>query len=640
MLIKTTTELVLYLDDVFMQITLKYKLTILWGTLMLVGAVLAAQPAPMTGLAVTAYDHHVELSWDLSPNPTINSVRVYGATDGTNYRLLGSVNNVTTNYVDFLGDFGVTGSYYLRAVGSGSQLGAPSDTISATTFEMTDEQLLDMVQEYTFRYFYDFGHPASGMARERNTGSVVTSGGSGFGVMALIVGAERGFITYEQARERTTKIVDFLTTVPRFKGVFSHWMNGATGAVVPFSARDDGGDLVETAFLIQGLLTARQYYTGDTPEEIALRENITRLWEEIDWSWYRQPGRNVLSWHWSPTNRFAINLNIQGFDEAQIIYLLAIAAPNAEFAVPPSLYHTGWAGSNYESPFSFYNIPVIVGRGKGGPLFFSHYSYLGFDPRGIRDEYANYFVRNTNQTLINYEHCVDNPYNHAGYGPTAWGLTASDDPDGYLAHSPNSRSVDNGTIAPTAALSSMPYTPELSMRALKHFYRELGDKMWGPYGFYDAYNESRNWYADSYLAIDQGPIICMIENHRSGLLWDIFMRNPEIQPALDAVGFVKDSTTSVTPLPAFLTSAPLVFPNPSKAGPVNLTLVLKSSGQVAVDMLSITGEYVGRIQQPVLLSSGSNTLSLHLRPRPKSGYYLLKINGPDGAATVPLVLTD
>ncbi|WP_222707009.1 glucoamylase family protein [Neolewinella aurantiaca] len=602
---------------------------------------LLAQPEAATGVTATAYDHHIELNWDQHPNPSVNTMRVYGSIDGAEYTLLGSVNSVTFNYVDFVGDFDVTSSYYLRAVGSGGQLGTPSDTVTATTFEMNDSMLLDMVQAYTFRYFYDFGHPTSGLARERNTTATVTSGGSGFGIMALIVGAERGFITYEQARVRTSKIVDFLLTVPRFKGAFSHWMNGATGAVIPFSPPDDGGDLVETAFLMQGLLTARQYYTGDSAEEIALRENITQLWEDVNWDWYRkESNEDVLYWHWSPTNNFSINLQLRGFNETHIAYILGIAAPNAEHSIPASLYHTGWAGGAYENSLGYYGIPLIVGRGKGGPLFFTHYSYLGFDPRGIKDQYANYFVANRNHTLINYEHCVDNPYNWEGYGPNSWGLTASDDPDGYLAHAPDSRQTDNGTISPTAALSSMPYTPEKSMDALKYFYRELGDEMWGPYGFYDAFNADRNWYANSYLAIDQGPIICMIENHRSGLLWDLFMRNPEIEPALEAIGFTTDSTiVSNEEIPQFLTSPPSISPNPVR-GTTTLTLALDRAGAITVNLFGADGHNHGLVLEPGLLQPGSHQLTLHLRPRLKNGLYYLRINGPGGSAILPIILAD
>ncbi len=622
-----------------MQLT-NYSLTAILALFLLPLATVSGQVSAVTGLSARAYDHHVELRWDTPPNPTISSIRIYGSTDGgENFTALGSRPVNKTNYIDFVGEWDATTHYYLRAVGAGGAQGLRSDTVSATTFEMSDSMLLDMVQEYTLRYFYDFGHPVSGLARERNTTSTVTSGGSGFGIMALIVGAERGFLTYEQARERTSKIVDFLGTVPRFRGAFSHWMNGATGAVIPFSPQDDGGDLVETAFLIQGLLTARQYYTGDSAEEIALRENITRLWEEVNWNWYRRGTRDVLTWHWSPTNQFAIDLNIRGFNESQIIYILGIAAPDDGFDIPASLYHTGWAGGNYETAASFYGIPLEVGRGKGGPLFFSHYSYLGFDPRGISDRYTNYFRRNTAQSRINYEHCVDNPYNRAGYGPGCWGLTASDDPDGYLAHGPNNPQEDNGTITPTAALSSFPYTPVESMAALKHFYREMGDRTWGEYGFYDAFNEGRNWYANSYLAIDQGPIVCMIENHRSGLLWDLFMQNPEIGPALEEIGFTRDTTTAVAELPGIFSKRPTISPNPGNGENLTLDLALnRPVDQLSIRLLDGNGRLIQELHRERGAATGSRSLVLHLRPRPVSGTYYLHIQTSLGATSLPLVL--
>ncbi|MEM6396348.1 MAG: glucoamylase family protein [Bacteroidota bacterium] len=602
-----------------------------------------AQPEPVTGLEATAYDHHIELDWDQSPNPFVQGYRIYGRQNGGEYEFLGFTNNVTTTFIDFLGDWDATGSYYIQAIDNGGNLSVPSDTISGTTFEMTDEELLDMVQAYTLRYFYDFGHPVSGLARERNTTNTVTSGGSGFGIMALIVGAERGFITYEEAFERTEKIVNFLMTVPRFRGAFSHWMNGATGQVIPFSQLDDGGDLVETAFLIQGLLTARQYYSGDLPAEVQLRENITQLWEEVNWNWYRRLTQPVLTWHWSPQNEWAINLPIRGFNESHIIYLLAIAAPNETFDIPASLYHTGWAGGDYANNIEHYGYPLEVGRGKGGPLFFSHYSYLGFDPRGIADQYTNYFARNTAHSFINYEHCIDNPYNRTGYSSSVWGITASDDPFvGYLAHSPNSAQLDNGTIAPTAALSSMPYTPGQSMRALKHFYRELGDRLWGRYGFKDAFNLGANWFADSYLAIDQGPIICMIENYRSGLLWDLFMQNPEIQPALDEIGFTPDSTVIVSGLAdvsELFSALPQVVPQPL-AGPASLHLTLKEPTVLSADLISAEGQLIQQLFPRSLFPAGAQQISFSPESMLSPGTYFLQLNTPIGRQWLPIILTN
>ncbi len=450
-------------------------------------------------------------------------------------------------YLDYLGVDNQERIYNYSIIWDHSD--KPSDTIVIDSLVMlvqSDSAFLDMVQEYTFRYFWEFAHPVSGLIRERNrSGRLVTMGGSGFGIMAILVGIHRHFISRAEGLERINKIVNFLEIADQFKGVYPHWMDGGTGEVIPFSPNDDGGDLVETSFLFEGLLTAREYFNLDSPEEDLLRIKITNLWESVDFNWYRKQTQKVLFWHWSPNHGFEKNLEIRGWNEAMIIYLLGIASPT--HAIPPSLYHDGWANNNrFINGAIHYNTKLPLGPRLGGPLFFAHYSFMGFDPRGIRDQYTNYFLQNKNHTLINRAYCIDNPNSFIGYGPNAWGLTASDDPDGYLAHAPgNAR--DNGTISPTAAISSIPYTPIESLAAMRNFYEKEGEKLWGPMGFYDAYNPTRNWVADSYLAIDQGPIICMIENYRSGLLWNYFMQNEEIDIALDKIGFVEDSTTVATP---------------------------------------------------------------------------------------------
>ncbi len=522
---------------------------------------------PPSGLVAVGYDSHIELNWDINPDIEVKSAQVYRSSDGgLTFQPVTMVSTPSTYYIDFTGREDVSYQYFLTSINTQGRESAPSDTISAGTFEMTDDELLTMVQQYTFRYFWDFAHPISGLARERNTTATVTTGGSGFGIMAILVGIERGFITREEGRDRLLKIANFLTDkAQRFKGVYSHWLNGATGVVIPFSPRDNGGDLVETAFLLEGLLTARAYFSTDTPEETELRGLITDIWETVDFNWYRKQVEKVLWWHWSPDFNFDIDLQIRGFNETHIVYLLAIASPVPSFRVPTSLYHEGWAGlSSYTNGSSYYGYPLEVGGFRGGPLFFSHYSYIGWDPRYMKDEYTNYFNRNTYHTLINRAHSIENPYDRVGYSAKCWGITASDDPDGYLAHSPANSQRDNGTISPTAALSSMPYTPEFSMEALKHFYRDLGDRLWGQYGFYDAFNLGRNWFANSYLAIDQGPIICMIENHRTGLLWENFMQNPEIMPAMEAIGFEPDSTLVVSTVERKVPVKELeVFPNPA-----------------------------------------------------------------------------
>jgi hypothetical protein len=401
---------------------------------------------------------------------------------------------------------------------------------------ISDEDLLTLVQQQTFKYFWDFAHPVSGLARERNSsGNTVTIGGSGFGVMAILVGIERGFITRPEGINRLAQIVDFLTTADRFHGVWPHWMNGNTGQTIEFSTKDNGGDLVETSFMAAGLLTARQYLDPNAYFEGLLYNKINILLNEIEWSWYTRGGQNVLYWHWSPNYGWDMNMQVRGYNEALITYFMA--ATSTTFPVDATVYHQGWARSgNIINGKNFYGIPLPVGYDYGGPLFFAHYSFLGLNPTNLSDQYANYWTQNANHTLINRQHCIVNPFNHIGYSVDSWGLTASDDPWGYLAHEPT-QARDNGTITPTAALSSMPFTPAESMQALHHFYYILGDKLWGEYGFYDAFNPGQGWWANSYLAIDQGPIIVMIENHRSGLCWDLFMSAPEVQQAMNKLGF-------------------------------------------------------------------------------------------------------
>jgi hypothetical protein len=405
---------------------------------------------------------------------------------------------------------------------------------------------MTLVQRQTFRYFWDFAHTASGLAHERSNGGAETAtiGGSGFGVMAIIVGIERGFVSREQGAERILKIVRFLgsKTTNSYHGMWPHWMNGETGATIPFSRQDDGADIVESSYMFEGLLAARQYFTQDNATERAIRSQITRLWKAADWNFFTKEGEEVLYWHWSPNNGWAMNHPIRGYNECLITYVLAAASPTHPIA--PSVYHRGWASSSvFTNNREYYGIKLPLGndKGMGGPLFFEQYTYMGLDPRGLKDRYADYEEQTRNHTLINRAYCLANPKSYKGYGEQCWGLTASDGDTGYSAHSPGN---DKGVISPTAALSSMPYTPEYSLQVMRYFYEELGDHLWGEYGFKDAFNLTKGWYASSYLAIDQGPIVVMIENYRTGLLWKLFMSDPDVQAGLRRLGFTSPHLTT------------------------------------------------------------------------------------------------
>jgi hypothetical protein len=430
-------------------------------------------------------------------------------------------------------------SSHQDTLANGMQLYLTTTIDSTDKFpQISDSDLLTLVEQQTFKYFWNFGHPVCGMARERtSSGDIVTTGGSGFGIMAMLVGVERNFITRQQALTRIDTIVSFLTNkVTRYHGAFPHWINGSTGATVPFSTQDDGGDIVETSYMMQGLLCARQFFNSTTDStEIALRAAINSLYNGVNWNWYRQNGQNVLYWNWSPDYGWAINVQVSGWDEALITYVMAASSNVDSFAIPKVVYDNGWArNGGMENGGNFYGVQLPLGPDYGGPLFFAHYSFLGINPNGLSDAYANYWQQDTAQAEINYLYCVANPKNYNGYSSSCWGLTASDIQNGYTASSPTN---DVGVIAPTAAVSSLPYTPTQSMNAIRFFYYKLGDKLWSQYGFRDAFNLSNPWFDSDCLAIDQGPQIVMIENYRTGLLWNLFMSCPEVKRGLTNLGF-------------------------------------------------------------------------------------------------------
>jgi hypothetical protein len=417
--------------------------------------------------------------------------------------------------------------------------------------KISDDSLLNLVEYRTFQYFWDGAESASGMARERfhvdgvypeNDKNIVTVGGSGFGVMSILAGIKRGYITREQGCQRLNHIVGFLKRADRFHGAWPHWLYGESGKVKPFSPKDDGADLVETAYMIQGLLAVRQYFNDGNSSEKEISADIDKLWKEVEWNWFTKGGQNVLYWHWSPKFGWDMNLAVQGYNECLIMYVLAASSPT--FPVKVEAYHQGWArNGQIETNQTKYEYTLTLKHNGaeeyGGPLFWAHYSFLGLDPRGLKDKYADYWQHNKNQTLINRQWCIENPLKYKGYSSNCWGLTASYSINGYSGHAPGSQN-DLGVISPTAALSSLPYTPKYSMDALKYFYNTLRDKIWGEYGFYDAFSEQNNWYPKKYLAIDQGPIVVMIENYRSALLWDLFMSCTEIDTGLHKLGFIID----------------------------------------------------------------------------------------------------
>ena len=511
-----------------------------------------APPSP-ANVQAKGYERHIDITWSPVEDPALAQYVIYRSVGGDPFRPIGVQRPGVHRFCDYTGDPHMTASYRVSARTSSLRESAPSAAVSATTHVMTDDELLTMVQEAGFRYYWEAAEPHSGMTRENTPGNddIVAVGASGFGVMATIVAADRGFITHQQAIDRLLRVTEFLSTADRYHGAWPHFLSGSTGHRLPvFDMYDNGADLVETSFMMEGLLAARQYFRQDGPSGQELYQKITRLWRGVDWNWFRAtPKQDALYWHWSPEYAFHIANRLTGWNEVMITYLDAIASPT--HSIPASDYYSGWVGegigNQYANGKSYFGIKLDVGGNTtGGPLFFTDYSFMGFDPRGIHDRFTDYFDNNRAQALINQQYCIHNPHHWQGYGEDTWGLTAVDGPEGYAPYEATF-DLDDGTIAPTGAISAFAYAPQPSMAALKHFYRDLGAQVWSIYGFRDAFNLQRNWYSGITMGLNQAPMVVMIENQRSGLVWKNFMANPEFQTALKNIGFLADAGEPRTP---------------------------------------------------------------------------------------------
>jgi hypothetical protein len=516
-----------------------------------------AKPSKLTdpkNIYAEAYELHVDISWEEIIDKGVKYIKIYRSEDGIIFQPIGIQTPFFNRYTDFTGETNTRYFYKISYIGHDYRESSSSNIVTAQTHSMSDEALMDMVQEASFRYYWEGAEPNSGLARENIPGrkNMIATGASGFGIMAIIVGAERGFISRDQAVERMQTILAFLEKSEKYHGAVSHFIDGPTGKTEPFfGERDNGGDLVETSFLFQGLLTARSYFDKENIKEKSIVKSITELWEAVEWNWYDKEKENkFLTWHWSPDKAWVIDHKLIGWNETMITYILAMASPT--HSVPVSMYYNGWAdqgekGQNYRKAWGktdhgsmytngnyYHGIKLDVGVAKGGPLFFAHYSYMGLDPHKVQDRYTNYFENNRNIAQINWRYCTENPNGNRGFDESFWGLTASDGPWGYHALEPV-REKENGTLAPTGALASFPYTPEQSMAALKNMYRNHGQYLWGEYGFRDAVNLEENWCAKIFMGLNQAPVTVMIENHRTGLIWDLFMLNKEINSTLKKI---------------------------------------------------------------------------------------------------------
>lgn len=532
-------------------------------------------------LTAKGYDSHAELNW-IKPLPDL-TYRIYASFDGGQTYSLRT--ETTENYyLDFIPDSSrnSTVNYRIVSIYQGNESSANEKT--AEIRDYNDEELLDMIQRYTFRYFWEGAHHSSGMALERSNGNgkTVASGAGGMGLMAMIVAHEREFYPRDEIKDRILNILEFLENCNRHHGAWSHWYNGDTYQTQPFSPDDDGGDIVETSYVAQGLIALKNYFSGSDAKSVQIRGKANLLWREVDWNWYRNGNQNVLFWHWSPNINFQKNMKVTGWNECLVTYIMAASSPT--FGVPKEVYEQGWAqNGNMVNKRNYFNYEINLSPNWGGPLFWLHYSHLGINPHGLKDRYADYWQEHVNTAKIHYEYAVNNPLNHINYSDKNWGLTASDDPYGYTAHQPQTN--DNGTISLTAALASMPYTPQESLMALKYFYRERGKDLFGKLGPFDAFNDNLNWVREAYLGIDQGPIVVMIENYRTGLLWQNVMKDADVQAGLEKLGFQYKVPTSARIIKQ--SSGFQIYPNPT-SGKIHIIPAFQSK-KLELKLFSVDG---------------------------------------------------
>jgi hypothetical protein len=442
-------------------------------------------------------------------------------------------------YSDYIGEAGQQYFYRVRNVrlskaGQVVDSGDWSDVVSAVSLPFERNGFVSEVQEAAVRFYFEEAHPVSGLSQEGAPGWGDTSavGSTGMGMANIIVGVHRGFVTREQGVALALKMLRFLDQKTETQaGAFAHWMDGTTGAARKFGSNGTAADLVETSFLIQGAILLREYFNGSSAEEREIGAIATRLAAEVQWPQFMvdQPTGPVMMWHWDSVVGPG-ELPIRGFHEGMMPYILGIGSQT--YPIPAKSFYTGWYHPQHQlgTTRTDFGIEHGLGRGIGWPLFFAHYSHIGFDPRVIRYKGKTYFEHFVDATKVHEAYARSRASEFKGYD-TVWGLAASTSPDGYKAHRPGKD--DSGTIATTAALSSMPYLPDAVLNCMESMYLDYGSRIWGCYGFYNAFNPTRDWVGEKYIGIELGPIAPMIENHRSGLLWRLFMQAPEVQRALE-----------------------------------------------------------------------------------------------------------
>ena len=494
---------------------------------------------------------------------------------------------------------------------------------------LTTEALLDTLQHTAFDYFWNEANPTNGLIKDRSTLSSPCSIASlGFGLSAICIGIDHGWVSRDDGRARIRTALQTLWTKPQgnalsgtigYKGLYYHFLD------MPGALRTWDCELstIDTALLFAGIIDAKQYFDTADPVDVEVRALADSIYYRADWEFMRNFAPSIYM-GWKPGTGFSTFGQWIGYNEAMILFILALGSPT--HPVPATTWTAWTSGYNWSTQYG--QTYVIF-----PPLFGHQYSHCWIDFRSIYDTYmANrgitYFENSRRATLAQRAYCIANPSGRVGYGANQWGLTASDGPTGYNARGAPPSQNDDGTISPTAVGGAVPFAPEVAIPALHHLYDTYGPQLFSTYGFRDAFNLTVNpdWYDTDYIGIDQGPIIVMIENYRTGKVWQRFMANPDIQRGLQRAGFHPTSDVVFGPIESGRFVLYQNTPNPAR-GQAVVPFYLDAAARVSLGLYDVAGR---RVQ---LLLHGVQGPGVHRVPLDATGlasgvYYVrLEVDG-------------
>ena len=521
-----------------------------------------------------------------------------------------------------------------------STLPAPSTSNDNSYSPVTVKAMMDEQQKKIISLFYEGADPTTGMAYNNpKYKETLTTGASGMGVMCIVAGVERGWIDRAAGAEHIAKMTRFLKKATRFEGAWSHWYY-TNGAPYPFGNQVAAGEIVETAFMMGGLLTACEYFTGNSDAEKEIRENTQYFWETINWKKFIKGDKLYWIWHSDKVGQNnELELQMIGWNECLLIYILGMAAPD-HLKIPQSIYSTSWKGWNFATPSrKTYGYLMPLGTEYGGSLFLSQYSFLGLDPRLMEDNDVYYWTQNVSHTMINRHYCIFEAPAEYNYSELNWGLTACGgcgSNSDYKGRRPFQD--DDGVIAPTASISAYPFTPFYSTQVMFNMSKNFPN-LNGEYGFSISYSPSEKSVGTDYLAMEHAPMAIMIENYRTGLIWNLLMKNEYVQKGLQLAGMKSQPNYQPGFYLAMINTATEVYDMMRHPDSENyeINFYTTNAGNGTLKISNMMNEIV--FDTRVDLTAGTNTISFFNNSILRGKKYTLSVSdAANKTYSIPVIL--